>query len=36
VFHHSQIDQKKSEAIKGMEDENKEEEDVQGFIDMEI
>jgi hypothetical protein len=36
VFHHSQIDQEKSKSIKGMKDENKEEEDVKGLIDMEI
>jgi len=36
MFHHSQINQKKSKSVKGMKDKDKEEEDVKGLVDMEI
>ena len=35
LFHHSQIDQKKTKSIEGMKDEYKEEEEVKGSILME-
>jgi len=36
MFHHSQINQKKSKSVKGMKDKDKEEEDVKGPVEMEI
>lgn len=36
LFHHSQIDQKESKAVKGVEDEAKQKEKVQGSILMEF
>jgi hypothetical protein len=36
MFHHPPIDQKKSKSVKGMKNENKEQENVKGLIDMEI